>query len=559
MEGLKIYYISCRKKYFSIKYVLITVTFILVIICSQGCMQQDFLLGMESSLFNTADKQKNIYKSTDTGPKPGGNINIFSTLPDTLNPLLTLNQYVKDFLELICEPLVLLDNNQKPVPWLCSSWNYSNDGLIFSVQLRKTVEWHDGSKLTSFDVINTLDMISSSKTSIYRPLLNNIASYEAKDYENIVFYLKKPYVFTPYCLIFPIIHKNTAKNSYSIIGTGPYSVKSHVPDKYVILEKNENWWYNEANENLSAYPFIESIKIKFYDKSTDPIKTFLINDTDIAFINSTRSEDIIKYSKRPDINILSYPTTKLELVSINSKSLNLTNNIKKLVKDKMRNTQLTQMIPKPVLRVSLPFWPRSFINSLVENDAYNDIYHNRDMDEIDSKLFQGVKQINIIANKENPIRVKMSEYLADKLKEHGINTNLQILPWNEYFKSLSLLQYDFAFLGCDLAYIPDISYLYSRPYIDLYASSNQPCFNFSDFEDDAADILINKFLSMRFEDINYSGILNEFFNIVDNKIPYITLFVFQEAIMTDRKIRAVSHPLPWRRLNDLYKWYISGE
>jgi len=571
MEGLEIHYNSYRRKYFCAKYLLIGIVCICSAIFLQGCMKQDFLLNMESSLFNTAENKKSIYKLSDMGPKPGGQINIFSTIPDTFNPILTQNQYVKDFLELICEPLVLLDNEQKPVPWLCSSWSYSDDGHVFAVQLRKEVKWHDGTRLTSFDVINTLDLIFSNKASIYRPLLNNIAAYEAKDFENIIFHLKKPYAFTPYSLIFPIAPKNTAKNSYSISGTGPYSVKSYVPDKYIVLEKNDNWWYNQVHDNLTSnnenktnpkitYPLIDSIKIKFYEKSTDPIKAFLADEVDIAFINSSKSENINKYSIRPDINILAYPATKLEFISINTKSKNLNDNkIKKFIKNEMWSVQFSQLISKPVMRVKLPFWPKSFMNHLIDIDSNKSNQNDNDINDIDARYFQGIKQIKIIANKENSHRIKLAEYLAEKLKQHGANVNIEILAWDEFLKTLYLLQYDIAFVGCDLTSTPDISYLYTKPYVDSNTPLKLAGFNFAGFEDDTADIVMNRFLSMKFEDIIESSILNEFFNIVDNQTPYVALFVFQEAIMTDRKIRAVSQPLPWRRLNEVYKWYISGE
>ena len=54
----------------------------------------------------------------DMGPVKGGQINLFSTPPDTLNPVLTKNAYIKDYLAFVFESLVELDKKQKPVPLL---------------------------------------------------------------------------------------------------------------------------------------------------------------------------------------------------------------------------------------------------------------------------------------------------------------------------------------------------------------------------------------------------------------------------------------------------------
>jgi peptide/nickel transport system substrate-binding protein len=105
----------------------------------------------------------------DKGPVRGGNLRLFSTVPDTLNPILTKNLYVKDFSELIFESMTKLDKSQKPIPVLADKWEVSQDGLTWVFYLRNDVVWQDGTPFTAEDVEFTLKNILDPKVdTIYK-------------------------------------------------------------------------------------------------------------------------------------------------------------------------------------------------------------------------------------------------------------------------------------------------------------------------------------------------------------------------------------------------------
>ena len=81
----------------------------------------------------------------DKGPVKGGIIRLFSTRPDSLNPILSKNIYVQDFSSLIFEGLFKLGKDQNVIPVLSDKWDVSSDGLIWNFHIRENVLWHDGS------------------------------------------------------------------------------------------------------------------------------------------------------------------------------------------------------------------------------------------------------------------------------------------------------------------------------------------------------------------------------------------------------------------------------
>ena len=77
--------------------------------------------------------------------------------PDTLDPHKTSGtltfQTIKSIYDTLAEP----DMNGKIVPALAEKWKISDDALVWTFYLKKNVEFHNGSKLTSKDVKATLN------------------------------------------------------------------------------------------------------------------------------------------------------------------------------------------------------------------------------------------------------------------------------------------------------------------------------------------------------------------------------------------------------------------
>ncbi|HEX3621689.1 MAG TPA: ABC transporter substrate-binding protein [Acidimicrobiales bacterium] len=73
-------------------------------------------------------------------------------------------------MSLLFDTLTWPDSTGEQLPWLASSYHRSDDGLVWSVQLRD-VKWADGMPLTSRDVAFTYDYYTSR---IFTPLLTGV-------------------------------------------------------------------------------------------------------------------------------------------------------------------------------------------------------------------------------------------------------------------------------------------------------------------------------------------------------------------------------------------------
>ena len=282
------------------------------------------------------------YDVLDRGPVNGGTLNLFTTEPDSLNPVLTKNIYTADFLSFVYEGLTRLDSNQKPVPVLSDKWTVSDDGMIWTFHIRDGVKWHDGEPFTAYDVEFTIQTIlNPGISSVYKPLLSNIATCAAVDSSNLSLILEKPNSFMPEMMTFPIIAKHqfeqqdviSASKQFSPVGTGPYCYVSYTENESVEMKQNEKWWGLASGANASAGEtggtgtddggmnpagmYIETIVAKIYKSPDDAMGAFQTGKLDVAVIESSNSA---KYKDRTDLNIKKFTSRDFEFLSFNLKN-----------------------------------------------------------------------------------------------------------------------------------------------------------------------------------------------------------------------------------------------
>jgi peptide/nickel transport system substrate-binding protein len=84
---------------------------------------------------------------------PGGTLVVAAdSEPVNLNPAMVASNGVFFVSSKVVEPLAEMDQGGALRPLLATSWQGSEDGMTFTVNLREGVTWHDGVPFTSADV-----------------------------------------------------------------------------------------------------------------------------------------------------------------------------------------------------------------------------------------------------------------------------------------------------------------------------------------------------------------------------------------------------------------------
>ncbi|WP_033341474.1 ABC transporter substrate-binding protein [Catenuloplanes japonicus] len=183
--------------------------------------------------------------------------------PDTLNPILGFGT---DGASLIFDGLVARDATNTLVPALAAQLpTVSPDGKTITVPLRPGVAFHDGSPLTSADVVFTYrSVLDPSVDSTLRSDLDMIDRVEAPDATTVTFTLK--YAYAPFLqrLVLGIVPAaalqgqdvNTAAFNRQPIGTGPYRLTSWTPGDRLVLAANTAYYGGAPANDTVVVAFV---------------------------------------------------------------------------------------------------------------------------------------------------------------------------------------------------------------------------------------------------------------------------------------------------------------
>lgn len=200
-------------------------------------------------------------KKAENGmPLKGGTVVVGITQePDFLDPYLAVAAGTKEILFNIYEGLVKLTPQGTFVPCLATNWTVSEDGLTYHFQLRKDVQFHNGSPLTAQDVIASLEHAAGLNGN--DPVLAELSGIqkieEGSDQQEVVITLKEvdPDLASKLtCAIVPADAKDLNENP---VGTGPFAFDHYSPQQEIALKKNPHYW-------VEGRPSLDQVTFKIY-------------------------------------------------------------------------------------------------------------------------------------------------------------------------------------------------------------------------------------------------------------------------------------------------------
>jgi peptide/nickel transport system substrate-binding protein len=186
--------------------------------------------------------------------------------PIQLDPALQSNDPEAAFNRALYDFLVEITPGNEIVPNLASAWSVSDDGLTYTFTLEEGVTFHDGSALTSADVVYTFNRLKE----VGSPAINLLGSeftVSAPDAATVVFTL--PQVNADFLFgvgsrwtgivkdgatdINVLGEGDTAYANFN--GSGPFILSDFRPEEGVTFTANPNYW-REGQPSLSDLEFV---------------------------------------------------------------------------------------------------------------------------------------------------------------------------------------------------------------------------------------------------------------------------------------------------------------
>ncbi|WP_431283150.1 ABC transporter substrate-binding protein [Humitalea sp. 24SJ18S-53] len=249
------------------------------------------------------------FAQVDT-PRRGGTLTMAVVdEPPTLVTLATTAQSSVIVSAKVTEGLLAYDFDLNPQPQLATEWSQSEDGLRTTFKLRQGVKWHDGQDFTSADVaysLMTLKRVHPRGQSTFQ----NLERVETPDPHTAILVLSRPAPYLLGALVAcesPIVAKHIYEpsganvaanpNGAAPIGTGPFRFKEWARGRYLIYERNPDYWGGPDK------PYLDRVIVRFMGDASARSIGLETGEIDLAGWSPVPLSDVQRLSQLPQIAI----------------------------------------------------------------------------------------------------------------------------------------------------------------------------------------------------------------------------------------------------------------
>ena len=471
------------------------------------------------------------------------------------NPLLLQEREFMGLTALVYGSLVVIDDDYMPKPGVAENWEASPGGGTWTFTLREGVYFHDGSELTSADVVATVNEIlrlGNDETNpfkgVYSSLKYFIASISAGDPYTVEIRTNRANRGFLYAMTFPILPEE-AVQADNPPGTGPFVMSSFVPADYMQLTANPLWW--------DGTPALKEIMTIFHSGSKPLISSYEYNRVDAI---ATRSLTAAQYRSGMNSLHMSYRTKQLETLLFNTTAREFTDvNVRRAVRyainvDAIANSTYMGLVARTNTPMISGTWTHQEptgtfefnpekARRLLEEAGWTDV--NGDgwrYKQLDGKLAKLSLRFVVYEEVENSVRISTAHQIANMLQSVGIEARVQPETFENALARLKAGSFDMALAAYNMDVVPDPGFLLMKGNTG----------NYMRYSNERMDQLFTK-LRQTMDQQEYQQTLFDIQALYAEDVPFITLFYRNGAILTRRmftKARSIREPDIFRGIEE---------
>lgn len=469
-------------------------------------------------------------------PAFGGTLNIASFAPRSLNPIENDRQSVHQVLGMVYESLFTLDSTLKPVPTLVESYTFEDNGSVLNIKLKEGVVFHDGTPLTTADVVYSVEAIQESDFTSYGRNVIAIKRMTVVDELNLTIDYDQGYAFALSDLTFPIISsvytESEAYDELVPVGTGPYRYTDYQQMQHLDLAANLDWHGGTV--------YVEKIHCVIIDD--DSSYETLFDQHLIDVMNPSRF-NWLKYSENEKHQIDGYTSSYYDFIGFNfetelfedvavRQAFAFAVNREFILYDRFVNHGVlvnSPVIPgswfstdsEPVYTYDMDRAKSMLPDTLIDKDE--DGYYDQ-QDLLDENTYTTI-ELKLLVNASNPLRADMAAYVQKDLEALGFMVTVEAEMPEVYYERVQNGDFDLLYGGWKLSQVPDYSALFS-------SFGKQ---NYIGYESDVMDQALNKIIDSYTEEQIISSV-DKFEEVMTEEVPYISMYFLEGAVMRHREV-----------------------
>lgn len=437
-----------------------------------------------------------------------------------LDPRIAADVHSLQRVNAIFEPLVTFGHDLGLLPRLATDWNFSDDGLTLTFNLRDGVKFHDGSDFTSADVKYTFEwVLNLDNPGQNRPLYADIESIDTPDDLTVVMNLSDNNSFLLNNIArMPIAPVEAGENedfTFNPVGTGPYKFESLRRDDRLVLSAFDDYWGGRGE--------VDIVEFRTIPEDGTRLLAFEAGDVHLSQSQPVPS-DLDRLEQDDRFVVERTPGTGYTYIGLNTLSEPLDNilvrqAISHLVQREAIVTHVLNGIGEPGVSMISPnlVW----FNPEVNRFSYDPERARELMAE--AGYSENELTLRLYTN-EAPVRMQMAEILQAELSQFGINLEVNIEEFGAFNERVQTTNdYDLFILGFGGQLDPDRS-MYRQFLTDGTS-------NYTNYSNPRVDELLAQGRRVSPDSPESVEIYNEAQMIVVEEAPYIYINYTEEIAL----------------------------
>lgn len=491
--------------------------------------------------------------------------------PHFINPLLAQsNDADRDLAGLIYSSLLKYDSKGQLVPDLAKSYEISPDGLSYTVYLRDDAFWHDGTQITTDDIIFTIRLAQNPDYGSRQRVNWGGVDIEKVNGNVIIFKLQNKYAqflvnltlgIMPQHLWEEVTPINFSLSELNLkpVGSGPYKFKRLLKNKLGRIISYEL----EANKEYYAdRPYIENIELFFYNSKDEMIDAYNKNQIENIGSIPAGSIELLKFQNRIDVNTIQLPRYFAIFFNQNQSEILSDKNIRLALNHATDKEEIIQEVLGGYgVEVNSPI-----ITSVIGITNGTNLYgYSRDLAQkiLDENGWIDTSEDAIRTKGEEKLSLKLTTsnlpelvHAADIIKRQwgnvGVDISIEVLPIPQLKQVIRDRDYQMLLFGEILSLDPD-------PFSLWHSSQKKdPGLNLALYDNDTADTLLND-ARQTLGPLERMQKYDDFQKLVVADIPAVFLYNPFYIYGQTKKIKGFETELmamPSDRFNSIESWYI---
>ncbi len=505
-----------------------------------------------------------------TVPVSGGEITegLVGT-PRFINPLLATSDADKDLVALVYSGLLRSGKLERYQPDLAESYSISPDGLTYTFKLRSDLYWHDGSPVTTRDVIFTIQMTQDDRIKSPRRASWDGVLVKAVDDLTMTITLKEPYApfieNTTLGILPEHLWKDVGPEEFALhvlnlrpVGTGPYKILGLTSDATGV----------PTSISLEAFtdfalgaPLIERINLAFFPSEEELLAA--TKDMPSMAISGVSSE-IYQELLADDKEIKMYDLPRIFAVFFNQNQSTV------LAEKSVREALLLATPKDRIVELALGGLGKTIETPLPssETDRATDVSEEVSTpSEILEAAGWKLGENGLRSKKQKPLRIELATSDSPELKKTaailseswraiGVETIVKVYEQSDLnVNVIRPRKFDALLFGEGLGHFPD-------PYAFWHSSQRlDPYLNVAQYTNSRADKALEEIRGNSDRE-SHRKASEDFLAEIKKDLPAIFLYAPGFAYLADPNVKGLEIPFlgsPADRFNQVYKWYLSTE